>query len=96
MINRDIKHGEQYSTDRHYKVGDILRSTSNNARWEDVEKKALGVVIKAAGPYFTLFWLGDESMSEHDARWGGFSLQDLAPMPEVAVAIGREIQREYI
>ena len=96
MINRGIKHGEQYSTDRHYKVGDVLRSVSSNTQWDDVEKKGLAVVIKSDGPFFRVFWLGNESTSKHDARWGGFMLQDLAPMPDIVDHAATIIQREYV
>jgi len=81
---RAIKHGEQYSTDRDYKVGDVLRQVANNRSWAEVEARGLGVVVAAEGPLFSVFWLRDEAITNHDARWGGFKLQDLAPMPEVA------------
>ena len=87
MINRSIKHGELFSKDRDYKVGDVLRWVPNSANWEKVEDKGLAVVIKASGPLFTVFWLGDESISEHDARWEGFKLQDLAALPQVVVRL---------
>jgi len=91
-----IRDKTQHNTDRHYKLGDILRWAPTNARWEQVEAKGLAVVIKADGPFFSLFWLGDESTSDHDARWGGFVLQDLAPMPEVAVHVATMRQRDNI
>ena len=90
------KHKEQYSTDRDYKVGDVLRWVPNNRNWDEVEEKGLGVVIKSNGPLFTLFWLGDETISKHDNRWGGFKLQNLAPLPQVAECVNNSIQREYI
>jgi hypothetical protein len=96
MINGNIKHGELFSKDRDYKVGDVLRWVPNNANWEKVEDKGLAVVIKASGPLFTVFWLGDESISEHDARWEGFKLQDLAALPQVVEYAHKTIQREYI
>ena len=93
---RAIRHGELYSTDRDYKVGDVVRMVANNRNWEEVEGKGLAVVIKSDGPLFTLFWLGDEDITKHDARWGGFKLQDLAPMPEVAGSVDKLIRREYV
>ena len=93
---RAIRHGELYSTDRDYKVGDVVRMVANNRNWDEVEDKGLAVVIKSEGPLFTLFWLGDEDITHHDARWGGFKLQNLAPMPEVVNSVDKMIRREYV
>ena len=93
---RAIRHGAMYSSDRGYKVGDVLRWVPSHRSWDEVEDKGLAVVIKAEGPSFTVFWLGDEDITSHDSRWGGFKLQDLAPMPEVAGSVDKLIRREYV
>jgi len=93
---RAIRHGAMYSADRGYKVGDVLRQIPHHRTWEEMAPKGLAVVIKSEGPFFTVFWLGDEDITKHDERWGGFKLQDLAPMPEVVGHVDRTIQREYI
>jgi len=93
---RAIRHGAMYSADRGYKVGDVLRQVPNNRSWPEVEGKGLAVVIRSEGSFFTVFWLGDEEITKHDERWGGFKLQDLAPMPQVAECVNNSIQREYV
>ena len=93
---RAIRHGAMYSADRGYKVGDVLRQIPHNRSWEEMAPKGLAVVIKSEGPFFTVFWLGDEEITKHDERWGGFKLQDLAPMPQVAECVNNSIQREYV
>jgi len=95
-MNEAIRHKAMYSTDRYFKVGDILRMVPHHTRWKEVEEKGLAVVIQSSGPMFTVYWLGNETTSEHDARWGGFTLQDLAPMPDVAEHVRTMRRREYI
>ena len=95
-MSEAIRHKAMYSTDRHFKVGDVLRMVSHYTTWKEVEEKGLAVVIQSSGPMFTVYWLGDETTSKHDARWGGFNLQDLAPMPDVAKHVETMIQMEYI
>jgi len=89
--------GGLYSKNRYYKVGDVLRWTPGYASIEQMEGKGLAVVIESQGPKFTAYFLGDGSITKHDARpmGGNFILQDLAPLPQVAEWL-KSIQREFV
>ena len=70
-----------YSTNRYYKAGDVLKWTP---RYAEVEGKGLAIVVESRGPFFTAYFLGDGSLSKHDARPSGYNfvLQDIAPLPQ--------------
>ena len=98
-VTTDGKIGGEYSTDRYYKVGDVIRpvpvtqGTGAFARC----RQGLGIVVEVNGPRFEAYWTGDGKLRKADCRPMGFAykLQDLAPIPQVAEVI-KEIQREFV
>jgi hypothetical protein len=72
------------NNDRNFKVGDIVRFTGPGHAISQIEKRGLGVVVSINGPLFQTYWIGDGAVTGADARGGGYKLQDIAPIPQVA------------
>ena len=72
---------------RYFKNGDVLRWAPSYATQERVEERGVAIVISHNGPKFEVYWVGTKEISAHDARIGGYILQDIAPLPEVAKII---------
>ena len=72
------------NNDRYFKVGDVVRYTGPHCSLSSVEERGLGVVVSTNGPKFKTYWVGDGAVRDADARGGGYNLQDIAPIPQVA------------
>ena len=70
--------------DRYFKVGDVIRYTGPGCTIPQIRSRGLGVVVSSSGPLFDTYWVGDGIVRSADARGGGHSLQDFAPIPQVA------------
>lgn len=99
-MTTDGKIGGEHSTDRYYKVGDVIRAipvTQGHSAVRDKQRQGLGIVVEADGPRFEAYWTGDGKLRKGDSRPIGYAykLQDLAPIPQVAESIKR-LEREFV
>ena len=75
-VTTDGKIGGEYSTDRYYKVGDVIRSipvtrgTGAYARC----RQGLGIIVEVNGPRFEAYWTGDGKLRKADCRPMGFNI----------------------
>lgn len=72
------------NNDRYFKVGDVIRYTGPGITPDQIKSRGLGIVVSSSGPMFQTYWVGDRTVRGADARGGGHSLQDFAPIPQVA------------
>tara|TARA_R110000824_G_scaffold286694_1_gene474813 strand:- start:168 stop:482 length:315 start_codon:yes stop_codon:yes gene_type:complete len=72
------------NNDRDFKVGDVVRHVGPGIAIPQIENRGVAVVVSVNGPLFQAYWVGDGSVRHADARGGGYKLQDIAPIPQIA------------
>ena len=60
-----------------FKPGDIIAWTPKYARTPTIEKRGVGIVLEADGPFFEAFWIGDSTIRKEDVRWNLCKLSNL-------------------
>ena len=90
MIDEEVYSGWLENTSaRHFKVGDVLRHTPLYLEHRSKDW-GLGIVVRADGPIFEAFWVGDDKFRKGDARLvSSYILQNVGPLVETAENINK-------